>query len=150
MDVLENAQKILDYIGDRAGVENLEFDGAGRAILERGGKTFIFLAREDDPILVALIYLGQPDLKDSSLLADILAGNHFGVKTGGGSLSIDEETGHLCLYHHLDLPCENPADAEAFLGGLLGAAGYWQGVLAGREDKHMETASGWNSDFIRV
>ncbi|MBI9089834.1 MAG: type III secretion system chaperone [Desulfobacterium sp.] len=151
MNFSDQSQAILDHIAEQAGIEPFQFDDTGRAFFNANDMTFLFYGLEDEKVLVTAIYMGQPDLDDADFLYTVLCGNHLWELTGGGSLSIDSDTGHICLHHRLDLPLEDPAEIEAFFGNLLGAADYWKEILSkadGATGSNLTAAEAQH--FIRV
>lgn len=151
MSFSTEAQAVLDHISEHAGIDPFTFDDQGRAFFNANDMTFLFYALEDEKVLVTAIYIGQPDLDDADLLYNVLCGNHLWELTGGGSLSIDRDTGHLCLHHRLDLPLEDPGEIEPFFANLLGAADYWKDILSKSEDKPGSTLTNADAQhFIRV
>lgn len=149
MNFSDQAQAVLDHIADRAGIDAFAFDQEGRAFFNASHMSFLFYALEEEKALVTAIYIGQPDLDDATLLYSILCGNHLWELTGGGSLSIDRETGHLCLHHRLDFPLEEMGEVEPFFANLLGAADYWKEILSKADEKSDKGFSGVDH-FIRV
>lgn len=130
MTFASDAQSILNYITEQAGIEALEFDEEGRAFFSANELTFLFYALEEERTMVIAIYIGQPHLDDADLLYAMLCGNHMWELTGGGTLSIDKDTGHLTLHHQLEIPLDDVSDIEPIMGNLLGAAEYWKGILS--------------------
>lgn len=129
MNIIDNAQKIISHISLQAGIAPFEFDDEGRAFFTADEMSFLFYAMEDENTLITAIYIGQPDLDDAEFLYTVLSGNHLWEFTGGGTLSLDKDTGHLCLCHRLNLPLEEIGDIESVFGSLLGAAQYWKNRL---------------------
>ena len=129
MGNFEHGQELLDYLTGQMGCPSVKWDENQAAGLDADGMSFLFYLADTAGVLVTTIYMGQPDLDDAALLQEILESNHFGEKTGGGSLSLDEETGHLCLCHQLRLPLEEPAQLEVAWAPLIGAARYWKKKL---------------------
>jgi len=151
MNFLNQAQSILDHIAEQAGIDPFKFDDEGRAFFTANDMSFLFYALEDESSLVTAIYIGQPDLDDAHFLYTVLCGNHLWEFTGGGSLSIDKDTGHLCLHHRLDLPLEEVSEIEPFFANLLGAAEYWKEILSRAEEKKDMNFTGTDAQhFIRV
>ena len=151
MNFSDQAQELLDHIADQAGIDTFTLDQEGRAFFNASHMSFLFYALEEEKTLVTAIYIGQPDLDDATLLYSILCGNHLWQLTGGGSLSIDKETGHLCLHHKLELPVQAVGEVGPFFANLLGAAEYWKDILS-KADKRTDNAfTGNGTDhFIRV
>lgn len=151
MNFSDQAQAVLDHISDQAGIAPFTFDQEGRAFFNANHLSFLFYALEQEKTIVTAIYIGQPDLDDATLLYSILCGNHLWELTGGGSLSIDRETGHLCLHHRLELPLQEIGEAGPFFANLLGAAEYWKDILsrAGKQSDSVVNGSG-TDHFIRV
>lgn len=151
MNFLTEAQAVLDHISGQAGIDPFTFDDQGRAFFNANDMTFLFYALEDEKVLVTAIYMGQPDLDDADCLYNILCGNHLWELTGGGSLSIDRDTGHLCLHHRLDLPLEETGEIEPVFANLLGAAEYWKDILSKSQETAGSTFTGLDAQhFIRV
>jgi len=151
MNFLDQAQAVLDHISDQAGIDPFSFDQEGRAFFAANHMSFLFYALEEEKTLVTAIYIGQPDLDDATLLYSILCGNHLWELTGGGSLSIDRDTGHLCLHHRLDFPLGEMGEVEPFFANLLGAADYWKEILSKADEKRDRVFTGAGTDhFIRV
>ncbi|MDY0220925.1 MAG: CesT family type III secretion system chaperone [Desulfobacterium sp.] len=151
MNFSDQAQAVLDHISDQAGIDPFTFDQEGRAFFNANHLSFLFYALEEEKTLVTAIYIGQPDLDDAILLYSILCGNHLWELTGGGSLSIDRETGHLCLHHRLEMPLEDIGDAGPFFANLLGAAEYWKDILSKAGKQNDSVVNGAGTDhFIRV
>ncbi len=149
MNFSDQAQAVLDHISDQAGIDPFTFDPEGRAFFNANHLSFLFYALEEEKTLVTAIYIGQPDLDDATLLYSILCGNHLWELTGGGSLSIDRETGHLCLHHRLELPLQEIGEAGPFFANLLGAAEYWKDILS-KAGKQSDTVVTGTDHFIRV
>jgi len=151
MNFLNQAQSILDHIAEQAGIDPFKLDDEKRAFFTVNDMSFLFYALEDESVLVTAIYIGQPDLDDADFLYTVLCGNHLWEFTGGGSLSLDKDTGHLCLHHRLDLPLEEMSEIEPFFANLLGAAEYWKEILARVDEKIDAGFTGTNAQhFIRV
>ena len=125
------AGEILACIAEEAGIDGLEFDEEGRAFFEADHMTFVFYHVEENGVesLITTIYIAQPDIGDAGLLFSLLSGNHLWEFSGNGNLSIDRDTGHLCLCHQLGLPLPDKTEIIPVLGNLAGAAAYWRDII---------------------
>ena len=146
MNVIQEAQGVLDHLALAVGLESLTLDQGNRASYTHGGMSYLFYALEAEEQLAAVIYIGKVDLADADLLYEILCGNHLWAVTGGGHLSIDRATGHLCLFNTLDLPLEDRDEVISFMGDLMGAATHWKTYLPG-EGRETPVAE---AHYIRV
>ncbi|MCG8564151.1 MAG: type III secretion system chaperone [Desulfobacterales bacterium] len=149
MELKEQAQKILNFLTREGGVADAVLDGDGRAVIPAMDMVFIFYLSPGTQAMETAIYVGKPDLGDSHLLYRILCGNHLWEYTGGGQLSLDRETGHLCLTTTLDLPVTDWEGFGSAWGEFLGAARYWQDVLSGYSDQPAASEIP-GAHFIRV
>ncbi len=136
MDIMPNAQAIMDYINTSISGNGLRLDGNGVASLTiEQDIVCLFCVLEGEKTLVVTLYLGRIEQSDSSLLYDMMCGNYMGAYTAGGTLGIDAEEGLVALHQHFPLPVDEPAWIEEPLAALIGAARYWR-------DKISASASG--------
>ncbi|BDV01930.1 molecular chaperone Tir [Thermodesulfomicrobium sp. WS] len=139
MDVRENAQRVVDYIGKAVGIEGLRFDENGTASFVIEDEIICtFFVDEDEEVLVVALYLGRIDRSNTELLYEMLCGNYMGAYTGGGAMGIDDEEDLVAIHRVFPLPIEEPAWIEEPLASLIGAARYWRGKMrdaaTGREE----------------
>ncbi|GAB1409898.1 type III secretion system chaperone [Desulfovibrionales bacterium] len=127
MDILANAQNILNHINEVIDGQGLTLDANNVASFTVDGNiACLFCVLEEEQTLVVTLYLGRVDENNASLLYEILCGNYMAAYTAGGTLGIDAEENLLALHHHFPLPIEEPAWIEEPLAGLIGAAQYWR------------------------
>jgi hypothetical protein len=136
MDIMHNAQAIMDHINATIGGDGLRLDENGVASLTIDNDIVcLFCVLEEEKTLVTSLYLGRVDQTDSDLLYSMMCGNYMGAFTAGGTLGIDAEEGLVALHQHFPLPVDEPAWIEEPLASLIGAARYWR-------DKMTASASG--------
>lgn len=130
MDIMKNAQDILDHINHVVNGNGLAFDANGVASLAVDDDIVcLFCVLEHEKTLVITFYLGRIDQSDPELMYEMLCGNYMGAYTAGGTLGIDAEEGLIALHQHFPLPLEEPAWIEEPLAALVGAARYWRDKL---------------------
>jgi hypothetical protein len=130
MDIMKNAQDILDHINRVVNGNGLAFDANGVASLAVDDDIVcLFCVLEHEKTLVITFYLGRIDQSDPELMYEMLCGNYMGAYTAGGTLGVDAEEGLIALHQHFPLPLEEPAWIEEPLAALVGAARYWRDKL---------------------
>jgi hypothetical protein len=127
MDIMQNAQGIMDYINASIGGDGLTLDENGVASLAIDNDIIcLFCVLEAERELVTTLYLGRVDKSDTDLLYEMMCGNYMGSYTAGGTIGIDAEEGLVALHQHFPLPVEEPDWIEEPLSALIGAARYWR------------------------
>ena len=141
MEIMQNAQGIMDHINTAIGGDGLRLDGNGVAsITIEEDIVCLFCVLETEKILVVTIYLGRINQSDSNLLYEMMCGNYMGAYTAGGTLGIDAEEGLVALHQHFPLPVDEPVWIEEPLSALIGAARYWRDKLSASVSGVGETA----------
>ncbi len=141
MDIMPNAQAIMDYINTSISGDGLRLDENGVASLTiEKDIVCLFCVLEAEKTLVVTLYLGRVDQSDSALLYEMMCGNYMGAYTAGGTLGIDSQEGLVALHQHFPLPVEEPAWIEEPLSALIGAARYWRDKLSASVSGVGETA----------
>ncbi len=141
MEIMQNAQGIMDYINTAIAGDGLRLDGNGVASLTIDEDIVcLFCVLEAEKMLVVTIYLGRINQSDSNLLYEMMCGNYMGAYTAGGTLGIDAEEGLVALHQHFPLPVDEPAWIEEPLSALIGAARYWRDKLSASASGVGETA----------
>lgn len=141
MDIMHNAQAIMDYINTAVSGDGLNLDENGVASLAiEEDIVCLFCVLEAEKMMVVTLYLGRINQSDSNLLYEMMCGNYMGAYTAGGTLGIDPEEGLVALHQHFPLPVDEPAWIEEPLTALIGAARYWRDKLSASVSGVGETA----------
>lgn len=125
----DDSRPYIQALEQRIGI-SLSFDDSGAAFLHDGELGLLLQAGPGDEFLMhAEIGRPAPEALDP-VLTELLAGNYFMLKTGGGALSFNPESGMAAINFRLSLDGLSP---EAFADGVMEAAetaGYWKNRLS--------------------
>jgi hypothetical protein len=127
---IENLQELLAGLGSKSGVEDLKADDSGFCLIEVDEIICNMQYVYDTNSLYIFAELGEiPADLLSSLAPEFLSANLFGVKTGGGTLSLLEESNQLVFSYQTTLEKIDAPRFEQILENCIKYMEFWKGAL---------------------
>jgi hypothetical protein len=127
---IEILQELLTGLGNASGIEGLQADDSGFCLIEVDGIVCNMQYVYDTNSLYVFAELGEiPAHLLGKLAPELLAANLFGVKTGGGTLALLEESNQLVFSHQTTLENIDAPRFEQILENCINYMVLWKETL---------------------
>lgn len=117
MNASARAQELIQSLGRKAGIADLDFDDEGLLVFDIDGSQSLALGfeAEREAISIYAPIRGSDGKRREGLLESLLAANFMWQETQGATLALDKATDHVVLHQRLPLAKLSSEDFEATL-----------------------------------
>ncbi|WP_050031287.1 type III secretion system chaperone [Verrucomicrobium sp. BvORR034] len=132
--ISDDFKYLLTALAEQTGLDQLGLDENGACALQFDDRITVYLVELEKEAAIRLVSdLGtpSPDVEGAAFQRCLLEANWLGTGTHGATLSLEPETGNVCLWRQASLAALNPVSFTDLVGQFVDTAEAWTALIQG-------------------